>query len=108
MTKDTQDSVKTVQITILDKDYGVACNADEERELQDSAKLLDERMREIRRSGKIVGTERIAVMAALNMAHELVKAKIELEQSQQLTERHLNRINEKIEQALANARQMDL
>lgn len=105
----TQDaSAKTVQIKILDKDYGVACSAEEESELRDSAKLLDERMREIRRSGKIVGTERIAVMAALNMAHDLVKAQAELKQNEKVTEKHLSRINEKIEQALANARQMDL
>lgn len=105
----TQDSsAKTVQIKILDKDYGVACGPDEEAELQESARLLDERMRDIRRTGKIVGTERIAVMAALNIAHELVKAQTEIKQNQQITERHLSRINEKIEQALANARQMDL
>lgn len=105
----TQDSeAKTVQIKILDKDYGVACAADEERELLESAKMLDQRMREIRRTGKIVGSERIAVMAALNIAHDLVKAQMELQQNQQLTEKHLSRINEKIEQALANARQMEL
>lgn len=106
MTQDT--SAKTVQIRILDKDYGVACGPDEEDELRASAKLLDERMRDIRRSGKIVGTERIAVMAALNIAHELVQARNELKESNKITERHLSRINEKIEQALANARQMDL
>lgn len=106
MTKDS--SPKTAQIRILDKDYGVSCGPDEEEELRASAKLLDERMRDIRRTGKIVGTERIAVMAALNIAHELVQAHNELKQNQQITERHLSRINEKIEQALANARQMDL
>lgn len=106
MTKDS--SPKTVQIRILDKDYGVSCGPEEEEELKASAKLLDERMRDIRRTGKIVGTERIAVMAALNIAHELVQAQVELKQNQQITERHLSRINEKIEQALANARQMDL
>ncbi|MCG8671024.1 MAG: cell division protein ZapA [Pseudomonadales bacterium] len=103
-----EDSAKTVQIKILDKDYGVACAPDEEVELQQSAKMLDERMREIRKSGKIVGTERIAVMAALNIAHDLVKAQTDLKENQKVTEKHLSRINEKIEQALANARQMDL
>ena len=49
--------VKTVQIRILDKDYGVSCTPAEEAELQASAKMLDERMREIRKTGKIVGTE---------------------------------------------------
>ena len=97
-------SAKTVHIKILDKDYGVACSAGEETELLRSAKMLDERMRDIRRSGKIVGTERIAVMAALNIAHELVQARSELEQNQQLTEKHLSLINEKIEHVLIAAK----
>lgn len=100
--------IKTVQIRILDKDYGVSCPPSEEAELQSSAKMLDERMREIRKTGKIVGAERIAVMAALNIAHDLVKAKTELDENQRVTERHLARINEKIEKALQDARQMDL
>ncbi|PIE41527.1 MAG: cell division protein ZapA [Gammaproteobacteria bacterium] len=105
----TQEAhMTTVQINILDKEYGVACSPEEETELRDSARLLDERMREIRLSGKIVGTERIAVMAALNIAHELVKAQTALKQNEQVTEKHLSRINAKIEQALADARQMDL
>lgn len=99
---------KTVMIRILDKDYGVACSPEQEPELIESARLLDEQMRIIRKSGKIVGLERIAVMAALNIAHELVQSRQQLEENQRLTETHLARINEKIETALVQARQMDL
>ena len=77
-------------------------------DLKDSARLLDERMRDIRRSGKIVGVDRIAVMAALNIAHDLIKTRAELANQDRITERQLNRLNEKIERALANARQLDL
>jgi cell division protein ZapA len=101
-------SIKTVQIRILDKDYGVACSPSEESELLESARLLDERMREIRRTGKTLGLDRIAVMAALNIANELVQARQQIEENQRLTETHLARINEKIETALAQARQMEL
>ncbi len=100
--------LETLHVTILDRDYGVSCPAEEVDDLKTSAKLLDERMRDIRKSGKIVGIERIAVMAALNIAHELIKAKAELNSYDKITEKHLSRLNDKIERALASARQLDL
>lgn len=100
--------METLHVTILDRDYGVSCPAEEVDELKSSARLLDERMREIRKSGKIVGVERIAVMAALNIAHELIKARNELNNYDRITEKHLARLNDKIERALASARQLDL
>ena len=99
---------ETLHVTILDRDYGVSCPAEEVEDLRTSARLLDERMRDIRKSGKIVGIERIAVMAALNIAHELIKAKAELNSYYRITEKHLSRLNDKIERALASARQLDL
>ncbi|MCG8537146.1 MAG: cell division protein ZapA [Pseudomonadales bacterium] len=100
--------LETLNVSILDRDYGVSCQAEEVEDLKDSARLLDERMRDIRRSGKIVGVDRIAVMAALNIAHDLIKTRAELANQDRITERQLNRLNEKIERALANARQLDL
>lgn len=100
--------LETLHVSILDRDYGVSCQAEEVEELKDSARLLDERMRDIRRSGKIVGVDRIAVMAALNIAHDLIKTRAELANQDRITERQLNRLNEKIELALASARQLDL
>jgi cell division protein ZapA len=62
---------KPVAINILGKDYRVTCAEDEEETLLRSAQELDEQMREIRDSGKVNGTDRIAVMAALNLTNEL-------------------------------------
>jgi len=93
--------LKTAEINILDKKFGVACQPDEEDDLRNSAQLLDSKMREIRRVGKIVGIDRIAVMAALNIAHDLLKAQHELKQYTSGTEEQLLRINEKIEQVLS-------
>ncbi|OUS26507.1 cell division protein ZapA [Gammaproteobacteria bacterium 45_16_T64] len=104
MTKDQ----KAVNIKILDKEFGVSCPPEEEQELLNSARLVDTKMREIRQSGKIVGMDRIAVMAALNIAHELIKAQNELSKHGDGAEKQLARIHEKIELALAEARQMDL
>jgi cell division protein ZapA len=102
------DELQTLHVNILDRDYGVSCPPSEVDELKNSARLLDERMREIRRSGKIVGVDRIAVMAALNIAHELIRAQSELANHDRITEKQLAKLNDKIESALASARQLDL
>jgi len=64
----------TVTVKILDKDYQVACPEEQESELVVSAKYLDKQMRSIRETGKVIGLERIAVMAALNISYELLQA----------------------------------
>jgi cell division protein ZapA len=62
----------TLDVSILGRDYRVACKESERAELMQAVGFLDRRMREIRDAGKVVGCERIAVMAALNIAHELL------------------------------------
>lgn len=59
-------------VKILGKDYQVACPEDEMHHLIDAALLLDSKMKDIKASGRIIGLDRIAVMAALNLAHELL------------------------------------
>ena len=67
----------TLDVSLLGRDYKVACKESERSELLDAVALLDRRMREIRDTRKIAGSERIAVMAALNIAHELQRARKE-------------------------------
>lgn len=67
------DNSTTVEVHILDKEYLVACPEDQREELERAARHLDRKMREIRTSGKVFGTERIAVMAALNITHDLLQ-----------------------------------
>ena len=62
-----------VTVRILEKEYQVACPEDERAALLESADLLNRRMKEIRDTGKVVGLDRIAVMAALNLANELLQ-----------------------------------
>lgn len=62
----------TLDIFILDKAYKIACPAGEQDNLRRAAQYLDRKMREIRGSGKVLGLERIAVIAALNISHELL------------------------------------
>ncbi len=94
-------STETVFVKILDKDYQVACPREERAALQESAELLDERMRMIKRSGSVIGLERIAVMAALNLSHELLQAKRQPAQPQlDLDQNELQRLNDKIDRSL--------
>ncbi|GAB2510055.1 cell division protein ZapA [Microbulbifer agarilyticus] len=98
MSSNTNQSA-TVAVTILDKEYRVACSEEEQAGLQASAKLLNERMAKIRNSGSVIGAERIAVMAALNIAHELLQAKAGLAR-QPVEEQMLDRLHEKVQDAL--------
>jgi len=69
-------TTKTLEIRILDRELRVACPDEERGELLDAVAYLDRKMREIRDAGKIVSVERIAIMAALNITHELLSVKI--------------------------------
>lgn len=68
-------NASTFSVTILEKEYQVACPPDQQAELLLSARHLDEQMRAIRSTGKVIGLERIAVMAALNISHELLQTR---------------------------------
>ena len=63
---------KIVTVHILDKEYCIACPDDERSNLESAARYLDGKMREIRSGGKVIGSDRIAVMAGLNITHELL------------------------------------
>lgn len=73
----TETSNATVGIRILDKDYQVHCPPEQEEALLGAARDLDQRMRDIRRSGNVIGLERIAVMVALNLSYELAQSRQE-------------------------------
>jgi cell division protein ZapA len=67
------EDLARVTVRILDKEYQVACPDNEREALLESAELLNRKMREIRESGKVVGLDRIAVLAALNLSHEILQ-----------------------------------
>ena len=103
--------VKTPAITvnILDKEYLIACEDEERHDLIRSADFLDKKMREIRDNGKVIGSDRIAVMAALNISHELLSQSSDSPKSandEQIGTR-IKGLQEKIEQALFKSQQME-
>jgi cell division protein ZapA len=66
---------KTVDVTIMGRQFTVACTDDERPGLMDAVNYLNKKMNDIRDAGKVVGIERIAIMTALNLSHELLNAK---------------------------------
>ncbi|MCH8177003.1 MAG: cell division protein ZapA [Proteobacteria bacterium] len=97
-----------ISVSILDKDYKIACPAGEQPALLASAKYLDSRMREVRDSGNIIGSERVAVITALNITNDLLSSsQIDKDISQDLSPR-LKNLESKISQVLENARQLEI
>src|SRR2546421_10337602 len=70
------EAANTVEVQLLGRTYRVACEENEREALMQAVAYLDGKMNEIRRAGKVMGAERIAVMAALNVAHELLSVRL--------------------------------
>lgn len=95
----TQPNTATVHI--LDKEYCIACPSDERANLENAARYLDGKMRDIRSSGKVIGADRIAVMAALNIAHELLHKQQHLDQQTRSTQHQVRDLLDRVDGALA-------
>lgn len=94
------DQISPITIRILGKEYRIVCNEDEQDQLLASAHYLDRKMREIRDTGRVIGTERIAIMAALHIAHELTLAQNENNFLTAKLADHITHIQGKIDSAL--------
>lgn len=90
-----------VTITILDKEYMVACPEEERPALIESAKYLNARMREVRDGGKVIGAERIAVITALNIIHEMLTQRREAKEYTAAVGATVQRLRVKVDAALA-------
>lgn len=101
------DRMVRVSVRILEKEYQVACLPEERSELLDSAEFLNGKMRDIRDAGNIVGLDRIAVMAALNLAHELLKRNRNDAIESEVTER-VRQMRERVEATLNRGPQLPL
>jgi cell division protein ZapA len=97
-----------VTIRILEKEYNVACPTEDKASLLASAELLNGKMREIRDSGKVVGLDRVAVMAALNLANELIKAQGQDEELKHIVGLRIRAMREHLDGALGPAKQLNL
>jgi len=102
------DPYAQVSVRILDKEYQIACPANERTDLLDSAEILNAKMIEIRDSGRVVGLDRIAVMAALNMANDLIHAQARDRLLDGDLSGRLKIISERVENVLGSSQQLDL
>lgn len=97
----------TVTVQILGKPYQVSCPEDEVDALSASARYLDSKMASIKGSGKIVGLDRIAVMAALNIAHELLNTEATVEASTSSLDQRFGQLAHRLDVVLAKHRQSE-
>lgn len=105
------DRTARVSIRILEKEYQVACPIEERTDLLDAAEHLNGKMREIRESGAVMGLDRIAVMAALNLSNELLKLKrnggVSSEGEAELVDK-MRLLRERVESAITRGKQMEI
>ncbi len=98
----------TVSVKILEKEYQVACPDDQVDALTASARYLDRQMSEIRDTGKVFGLDRIAVMAALNIANELIANRGQVAQVSELVDDKVAELTKRVSAALNEQKQLNL
>lgn len=101
------DEQRPVTVTILDKEYLVACRENERDALRHTVDYLNAKMRELRDSGKVIGSERIAVMTALNIAHEFLEYRKQKESFTGDVNIMIQRMQDKIAGALSVRRRIE-
>lgn len=92
---------KSLQIAVMGREFRVACPEEEQAQLLEAVDYLNRKMLEIRDAGKVIGLERIAIMAALNIAHELLSTKVGGSFDMAEMKRRMNRMESVIDQAMA-------
>jgi len=97
-----------VTVRILDKEFRVACPENEQNSLMASADLLNTRMREVRDSGKVFGADRVAIMAALNLTHELLLQRHDVTDTDDTFTQRVEGMQNSIEDALQNSLQQKM
>ena len=97
----------SVTISILGKDYQISCPPEEEEGLRQSARYLNEQMTSIKSRGATLGFEKVAVLAALNISHELIKQSSGQSAAQD-NSKDIKQLQDKIDAALVRARQMEI
>jgi cell division protein ZapA len=99
---------KPVKVTILDKEYLISCTDNEREQLHNAVTFLNMKMQEVKNSGKVIGSERVAVMTALNIANELLASKRENDSYTNNVDAAVQRLRNKIDEALTHGRQLEM
>jgi cell division protein ZapA len=104
----SSDAADPVSIRILEKEYLIACQPEERQDLQQAATLLNARLKEMREGSKTITSDRLMMMAALNMANDL--AKLQAREQRAATEfgSRVRQMRERVERALVQGQQLEL
>ena len=92
---------RAIEVTVLDRTLKIACKEDEKADLLSAVEYLDAKMREIKANSKVLSVERVAIMAALNIAHELLSARRASGFDSQAFERRMKTMAEAIDEAMS-------
>jgi cell division protein ZapA len=101
-------SIAQVNVKILEKEFQLGCAPEERGDLLDSVELLNTKMREIRDSGNVTGLDQIAILAALNMANELIQSRGKGEELEVDAKQQVQAMREQVETALQSSQQLEL
>ncbi|MFT5131702.1 MAG: cell division protein ZapA [Gammaproteobacteria bacterium] len=102
------ESGKPVTVSILEKEYLISCDENEREQLHTAVTFLNTKMLDMKNSGRVIGSERIAVMTALNLAHELLAYKRENDDYTSSVDNTIQRLQSKIDEALIKGRQLEM
>lgn len=102
------DRGNPVTVKILDKEYLISCSEEEREPLHTAVTSLNVKMLDMKNSGRVIGSERIAVMTALNLAHELLAYKQENDDYTSSVDTTVQRLQSKIDEALVKGRQLEM
>ena len=102
------EASQPVTINILEKEYLISCTEDEREQLHTAVNYLNAKMLDMKNSGRVIGSERIAVMTALNLAHELLAYKQENDDYTSNVDTAIQRLKNKIDEAITKGRQMEM
>lgn len=97
-----------IAVKVLDKTYQIKCPSDMAQELQNAAIYVDQKMKEIRDSGKVVGLDRIAIITALNIAFDLLNAQHRESKAVDVMSDRIRDMAKRIEETLTQYEQMEL
>jgi len=104
----SEESITAVKVKILDREYQVNCPPADQEALIKSARYLDDSMRKIKTRGNITGSEKIAVMAALNITHDMLRTNHLIQETRVSTSEQMKGIEDKIDAALDSSRQLEI
>lgn len=98
----------SINIKIMGRDYQIACGPDEEDALRQSATYLNKQMEKIKKHGSTLSFEKVVVMTALNISHELLQNTQQADDSENGAQQFLTHLEKKIESALQTSRQFEI